>query len=95
VLTCLFSVKLVRTICGGESGSQGDRLRPTSTAALLTTAYDEGAHLGIWGADQRSDTERSADLCRTDNEVFCSNLSNVYRALICRLHRINHERAAT
>ena len=95
MLTCLFSVKTVRPMRRGESSGKDNRLGAASTPALLSATNDQRSNLGIYCADQCSNTEGSANLGRADHEMRGSDLSSINRLVVRRLHRIDNECSTT
>ena len=85
----------MRPISRRKSGSEHDRLGTAATSALLSATNDHWANLCVWGADQRSDTERTADFGRTDHQMGGGNLVRADRVVEGGLHRINDQSTAS
>ena len=91
----LRSAEPMRTMSSRKSGGEDNSLGATPTPTLLTATNDEWSYLGIRCADERSNTERSTNLCRADHEMRGSDLARIDRVVICGLHRVNNKSSPT
>jgi hypothetical protein len=93
VLACRLTFACGKGKGVGKRRGERYRFRPTTAAALLPAPRDEWPQPAIWCGDERRDTRWPFELCRSDHEVICTNLSKVKRPRRGGLHGIKDQRA--